>query len=129
MSAFEALRLAHENGVRLSVSGTQLTLDADLEPPAHVLEALRQNKAGIVQLLSEPDTNWTVEDWQVFFDERAGFAEFDGGLTRAAAEALAYQDCITEWLNCHLEQSNPDSCAWCKKAVYRRPRPRLSPML
>jgi CheY-like chemotaxis protein len=30
------------------------------------------------------------EDWQVYFDERAGIVEFDGGLPRAEAEAQAY---------------------------------------
>ena len=41
---------------------------------------------------------WSAEEWRVFFDERAGFAEFDGGLPRADAEARAFACCIVEWL-------------------------------
>jgi hypothetical protein len=36
-----------------------------------------------------PD-HWSAEDWQAFFDKRAGIAEFDGGLPRAQAEAQAF---------------------------------------
>jgi hypothetical protein len=32
---------------------------------------------------------WSAEDWQARLDERAGIAEFDGGLPHAQAEALA----------------------------------------
>jgi hypothetical protein len=32
---------------------------------------------------------WSAEDWQACLDERAGIAEFDGGLPHAQAEALA----------------------------------------
>ena len=31
--------------------------------------------------------------------ERAGIAEFDGGLPRPEAEALAFECCVVEWLN------------------------------
>ena len=30
---------------------------------------------------------WAPEDWQAYFDERAGIAQFDGGLSRPEAEA------------------------------------------
>jgi hypothetical protein len=42
---------------------------------------------------------WSAEGWQVFFDERAGIAEFDSGLPRPQAEAQALACCVTEWLN------------------------------
>ena len=35
------------------------------------------------------DVGWSDEDWQAAFDERAGSAEFDGGLSRTEAEELA----------------------------------------
>ena len=41
----------------------------------------------------------SAEDWQVYFDERAGIAEFDGGLPRAEAEARAFECCVVERLN------------------------------
>jgi hypothetical protein len=34
-----------------------------------------------------------ADDWQAFFDERAGITEFDGGLSRAEAEAQALACC------------------------------------
>lgn len=43
-----------------------------------------------------PDDDWSAEDWQVFFDERAGIAEFDGGLSRPEAEAQASACCMEE---------------------------------
>ena len=51
--------------------------------------------------------------WQVFFDERAGIAEFDGGLPRDEAEARAFACCVVEWLNQHPRPSAPGSCAYC----------------
>ncbi len=115
MSAVEAIRLAEESGVHLGVAGTDLILDADREPAPRVLEAIRRHKAGIVALLTAPEGDWTAEDWHAFFDERAGIAEFDGGLPRPEAEALAFESCIVEWFNLHPEHSNPDRCAWCQK--------------
>ena len=113
MSAIETLRLARENGVRLGIAGADLILDADREPAPRVLEAIRRHKAGIVVLLTARAGDWTAEDWRAFFDERAGIAEFNGGQTRADAEALAFECCIVEWLNRDPERSDPGCCAWC----------------
>lgn len=41
---------------------------------------------------------WTAEDWQAFFDERAGIAEFDGGQSREQAEATAFECCVVEFI-------------------------------
>ena len=51
----------------------------------------------------------------MFYDERAGIAEFDGGLPRPEAEARALECCLVEWLNRHPERSDPRSCAWCNQ--------------
>ncbi len=115
MSAIEALRMARENGVRLCVAGADLILDADREPAPRVLEAIRRHKAGIVALLTVPTGDWTAEEWQAFFDERACITEFDGGLPRPEAEARAFECCIVEWLNRHMGRSDPGRCAWCEK--------------
>jgi hypothetical protein len=56
---------------------------------------------------------WGAEDWRVFFDERAGIAEYDGGVSRAEAEARAFEWCIIEWMERNPEPSPPDRCAWC----------------
>ena len=46
------------------------------------------------KMIRQIDLDWTDEDWQALFDERAAIAEFDGGLLRLDAEALARKHCI-----------------------------------
>lgn len=99
MSAFQALKAARDAGVRIGIEGDALTLDADTTPPAAVLGLLSRHKAGVVALLRTGSDGWSGEDWRALFDERAGIAEFDGGLPRASAEARAFACCVAEWLN------------------------------
>ena len=99
MSAFQALKAARDAGIRIGIDGDDLTLDADAAPPAAVLDLLSRHKAGVVALLRTGSDGWSGEDWRAFFDERAGIAEFDGGLPRAEAEARAFACCVAEWLN------------------------------
>ena len=99
MSAAEALKAARGAGVHLEIDGDDLVLEAASAPPAAVLDPLSRHKAGVVALLRPGDDGWSAEDWQAFFDERAGIAEFDGGLPRAEAEARAFACCVAEWLN------------------------------
>jgi len=115
MSANEAIRMAQVSGIRLGVEGTDLILDADLEPPDDVVSAIKRYKAEIVELIGASVDEWPAEEWRAFFDERAGIAEFDGGQTRAEAEAIAFDSCVVEWLNRHPVCSDPDSCAACSK--------------
>ena len=118
MSAVEVLRLARENGVRLGVEGADLILDADREPAPRVLEAIRRHKAGIVALLTAAEGDWTAEDWRVFFDERAGIAEHDGGLPRADAERRAFECCVMQWLwRNPAPASGPERCAYCAEPL------------
>ena len=98
MTALEALRAARSAGVEVALDGDDLVLKAASSPPASVLDALSCNKAGIVALLRPGDDGWSAEDWQLFFDERSGIAEFDGGLPRVQAEAQAFACCIAEWI-------------------------------
>ncbi len=118
MSAVEALRLARENGVRLGVAGADLILDADREPAPRVLEALRRHKAGIVALLTAAQGDWSAEDWRAFFDERAGIAEHDGGMSRAAAARQAFECGVMEWLwRNPPPASGPERCAHCREPL------------
>ena len=114
VTALEALRAARSAGVEVALDGDDLVLKAASPPPASVLDALSCNKAGIVALLRPGDDGWSAEDWQLFFDERAGIAEFDGGLSRVEAEAQAFACCITEWMNRQTSD------------ILARPLPRLS---
>jgi hypothetical protein len=59
------------------------------------------------------DDGWNAEDWRVYFDERAGITESDGGFTRAQAEAQALACCITEWMNRNPPTSTPGECLAC----------------
>jgi hypothetical protein len=78
-----------------------------------MLNAISRNKAEIVALLRPGVDGWSGEDWRVYFAERAGFAEFDGGLPRAEAEARAFECCLAEWLNRNAVRSPPGRCLGC----------------
>ena len=65
-----------------AIDGDDLMLEADAAPPAAVLDLLSRHKAGVIALLRTGSDGWSAEDWRAFFDERAGIAEFDGGLPR-----------------------------------------------
>jgi hypothetical protein len=113
VSAGEALKAARVAGIELRLDGDDLVLEASAPPPAAVLDLLSRHKPGIVMLLRLGGGGWSAEDWQVFFDERAGIAEFDGGLPRFEAEARAFACCVVEWLNRNLVRSPPGRCLAC----------------
>ena len=113
MSAVGALKAARAAGVHLGIDGDDLVLEAASAPPAAVLDALSRHKAEIMVLLRPAEDGWSAEDWQVFFEERAGIVEFDGGLPRAEAEAQAFACCVVEWLNRNPERSPAGRCLGC----------------
>jgi hypothetical protein len=113
MSAFQALKAARDGGIRIVIDRDAITLDADAAPPAAVLTLLSRHKAGVVALLRTGSDGWSGEDWRALFDERAGIAEFDGGLPRASAEARAFACCVAEWLNRNPVRSPPGRCQGC----------------
>ena len=113
MSAAEALKAARAAGIELRLDGGDLVLEASAPPPAGILDLLSRHKPDILALLRPSRDSWSAEDWQVFFDERAGIAEFDGGLPRPEAEAYAFEYCVVEWLNRHPHSSTPTRCAQC----------------
>ena len=95
-------------------------LSAASAPPAAVLDALSRHKAEIVALLRPGRDGWSAEDWQVFFDERAGIAEFDGGLPRAEAEAQRLR-------LLRRRMAEPQSGALAGRTLSRMRRPRTRP--
>ncbi|MEZ5792379.1 MAG: hypothetical protein R3D34_16875 [Nitratireductor sp.] len=107
MSAAETLRAAHDAGICLCVDGVDLVLEATTRPPASVLDLLIRHKAEVIKLLQTGEDCWSDEDWRALYEERAGIAEFDGGLPRPEAEALALECCLVEWLNRNFERSPP----------------------
>ena len=113
MSAAEALQAARDAGIGLHVDGGDLVLEASAPPPAAVLDLLSRHKADVIALLRRRWNGWSAEDWRAFFDERAGIAEFDGGLPRSEAEARAFACCVAEWLNRNPVRSPPGRCLGC----------------
>ena len=113
MSAALALKSARAVGIRVRIDGEDLELDAPALPPQAVLDLLTQHKADILRLLRPTNDDWSQEDWQVLFDERAGIAEFDGGLPRAEAEARAFACCVAEWINRNPTPTTPGRCLAC----------------
>jgi hypothetical protein len=103
--AQQALDLARQHGMTLEANKGQLCWEALAESPVEILEVLRSSKDQILELLSssgaaavETKRPWSVDEWRVFFDERAGSAEFDDENSRDQAEAIAFKGCINEWL-------------------------------
>jgi hypothetical protein len=113
MTAVEALRAARSAKVHVGLDGNDLVLRAPAPPPPALIDALKRHKPGIVALLRRARGDWTAADWEAFFHERAGIAEYDGGLGRPEAEALAFEHCVVEWLMRHSVRSNPGACLSC----------------
>jgi hypothetical protein len=114
MSPAEVIERAAEDGVLIALSPTgSISAKGVQSAIDRWLPAIRQNKAVIITLLQPGEDGWSVEDWRAFFDERAGIAEFDGGLSRAEAEAGAFAHCLAEWLNRNPQHSPPGRCFDC----------------
>lgn len=113
MSAALALRTARAVGILVRIDGDDLELEATAPPSSAVLDLLLHHKAEILRHLRPANDGWSPEDWQVFFDERAGIAEFDRGLPWAEAEARAFACCVPEWLNRNPTPSAPSRCLGC----------------
>jgi hypothetical protein len=113
MSAAEALKQARAAGIQVRIDGEALALDASAPPPAEVLDLLARHKADILTMLSPGNDGWSGEDWREFFEERAGIAEFDGGLPRDQAEARAFSCCVGEWLHRNPARSLSGRCDRC----------------
>jgi hypothetical protein len=116
MSAAQALKAARGAGIKLDIDGDDLLWAAPEQPSTAVLDLLARHKAGIVRLLRLGDDEWSAEDWQAFFDERAGIAEHDGDRSRQQAEALAFEHCVVEWLMRHPVRSMPGCCHGCGRS-------------
>lgn len=119
MNAAEAVSAALAAGIHLAVEGDQLVLEAAAPPPRALVDLVAQHRSGIATLLRAPD-GWAADDWQIFFEERAAIAEFDGGFDRAEAERRAGELCLTRWQQTHPPAPSPPlTCAHCGGAVPR----------
>jgi hypothetical protein len=118
MSAVNAIKVARAAGVNLGTDGDDVMLEAAVRPSTEILDLLSRHKVEIVALLRPGRDGWSAKDWQVFFDERAGIAEFDGGLPRTQAEAQAFTCCVVEWLNRNPVRLQPGRCHHCGRAEH-----------
>ena len=103
-------------GATIKPAGGRLILRAGPTAiPADLIIRIRQTKAELLDTLVAASTcqEWTAEDWQVFYDERAGVMEFDGGFPRPTAEAQAFEACSIEWMNLNPAPSSTGQCTWC----------------
>ena len=101
-------------GGLLTAKDGRLKITAPTPLPQALLERVRAAKPVLLEALQL--THWTDTDWQEYYDERAGIAEYDGRTSREKAEQQAYEACITRWLNMYPQsQSNPDVCPHCNK--------------
>jgi len=113
VTALETLEAARAAGVTIALDGEHLALEAVAPPPPALINELAQHKAEIVALLRRENDGWNAEAWRAYFDERAGVAEFDGGLPRPQAEERAFACCVAEWLRQHPVSSTPGRCLGC----------------
>lgn len=81
--AYRRFRLS-ESAPRLATVATVATLQA--KKPGTV--------ANVATVAKAPTGSVGMEDWQAYFDERAGIREFDGGLPRSQAELRAFEDTV-----------------------------------
>ncbi len=94
---FEQLR---ERDIRLSAKGNRLVVDAPRGILTEQLRVtLREHKAKLLTLLVPlGDREITVADlpadWRIEFEERAAILEYDGGLPREHAEAVALGEIV-----------------------------------
>ena len=65
-------------------------------------------------------TLWSAQDWRIYYEERAGILEYDGQLTRAEAERVAYSTTLAIWMDAHRPPSaDMNDCAWCHRVNQR----------
>jgi hypothetical protein len=85
----EALALAQSYGVKVTVDGNDLALEADIVPPADVIAALKATKPAIV-----------------------GELRLRQALERQRREEVERRE-ITRWINNHFSSSPPGRCIHC----------------
>ncbi len=100
-------------GIDIVVDGVELILTAPAQPSTAIVEKLARHKGQIIAALRTTPKDWTQEDWQALFDERAAIMEFDGGSSRAEAEARAFETVVAEWLRQHPVRRSSRGCLGC----------------
>lgn len=68
---------------------------------------------------SRSSQTWTTQDFIDYYEERAAVRQFDGGQSKAEAEAAALTDTIAQWLAMHplIPDGMATCCRQCAKAI------------
>ena len=90
-------------------AGTDIAGSSDIIASSGIV-----GSSNVTALRQPHGDEWSTEDWRVYFDEKAGIAEYDHAMPREAAEALAVEHCVAEWLYHHPTFSDADDgCVIC----------------
>jgi hypothetical protein len=60
---------------------------------------------------------WSLEDWRVYYLDRAAIGEYDGLWPRAEADRRAWRETANRWWREHGFRSAPGICCGCGKLV------------
>ena len=116
--ASAALAAVRAAGGDVVLTDGRLRLVASSPLPAEVVEQVTAAKSDLLALLSNASSGWDATDWHAFYDERAGIAEFDGGLSRPEAEARAWECSVAHWINMTPPViDSADHCPVCGRPV------------
>lgn len=113
MKTAETLCVSHAGSVEITLNGTDLVLEASSPPSKAVLDALSRNRTKNFSLVHP---GGSVEDWQVFFDKRAGIDGLDDGLLRSQARAQVFSICNFQHLNSKPVNSTEGRCVGCGRS-------------
>jgi hypothetical protein len=114
MTGEEVLALAASHGVRVVLALGDLHLEADHEPAAEALAALRDHKEAVVAELSRIAA--TAGEWSRIFEGHVATVMRVRRLPRPEAERAAYDIVVVEFLNATHPDTDPNRCAWCGRA-------------
>ncbi len=91
MSAAELVNKCYQSGVLLQWNGNKITAYGDERIITQLLPELRTHK-------EELKAYFTSEAME-FYHERAGIAEYDGGLSRTEAESMALAEVQARYIH------------------------------
>jgi hypothetical protein len=111
MTGEEVLALAASHGVRVALALGDLHLEADHEPPAEALVALRDHKEAVVAELGRIAA--TAGEWRRVFEDHVATVMRLRGLLRPKAERVAYEIVLVDRLNDTHPNTPSNRCAWC----------------
>ena len=99
----KVVKTAKESGLLTNVAPVaRVAPETDVGEPGHERDA------------------WDAVDWRTHYDERAAIAEYDHGLTRPAAEAHAFDCCVSEYLRRHAASNAAEGSCVIRTAFMRR---------